>query len=57
MILTDQLDKSYDQAVDWLESLGPLYKTMRKGQMSEQVAWQTFLIYYKFRVESSVSCL
>jgi hypothetical protein len=45
MILIDQLDKSYEQAVGWLESLGLLYKTMQKGQMSEQVAWQTCLIY------------
>ena len=37
--LTEQLGLSYDQAVAWLESLTPLFKTMMTGGLSYAEAW------------------
>jgi hypothetical protein len=47
LVLIDQLDKSYEQACGWLESLAPLYKTMKKGNMSSPLAWHCCLVFTK----------
>ena len=38
-VLTEQLGLSYDQAIAWLESLTPLFKTTRMGGLSHAEAW------------------
>ena len=44
-VLMEQLGLSYDQAIAWLESLTPLFKTMRTGGLSHAEAWSRVLVY------------
>ena len=46
-VFTEQLTMSYDQAVAWVESLTPLFKTMKTGGLSDMEAWSRVLVYTK----------
>ena len=46
-VFTEQLRRSYEQAIGWLDSLTPLYKTMKNGGLSSSEAWNRCLIYSK----------
>ena len=50
-VFTAQLGLSYDQAVAWLESLAPLFKTMKTGGLSDAEAWSRVLVYTKALME------
>ena len=50
-IFTEQLSLSYDQAVAWLESLTPLFKTMKTGGLADDEAWSRVLVYTKALME------
>ena len=46
-IFTEQLSISYEQAVGWLQSLLPLFKTMKSGGLTNEDAWTRVLVYTK----------
>ena len=46
-IFTEQLSLSYDQSIAWLESLTPLFKTMKTGGLADEQAWSRVLVYTK----------
>ena len=46
-IFTEQLELSYGQAIGWLDSLTPLYKTMLLGGLSPVESWNRVLVYTK----------
>jgi len=46
-IFTEQLSLSYDQEITWLESLNPLFKTMKTGGLADDKAWSRVLVYTK----------
>ena len=46
-IFTEQLSISYEQAVGWLQSLLPLFKTMKSGGLTNDDAWTRVLVYTK----------
>ena len=46
-VFTEQLSLSYDQAIGWLESITPLFKTMKTGGLSDLKAWNRVLVYTK----------
>ena len=46
-IFLEQLGKSYEHAIGWLESLAPLYKMMQTAGLSAVEAWDRVLVYTK----------
>ena len=42
---------SYDQAIAWLESLTPLFKTMKTRGLADDEAWSRVLVYTKALME------
>ena len=46
-IFSEQLSISYQQAVGWLQSLIPLFKTMKSGGLTNEDAWTRVLVYSK----------
>ena len=50
-VFKEQLGLSYDQAVAWLESLDPLFKTMKTSGLSDAEAWSRVLVYTKALME------
>ena len=50
-MFTEQLSLSYDQCVAFLESLAPLFKTMKTGGLGDDEAWSRVLVYTKALLE------
>ena len=46
-VLLGQLGLSYDQAVAWLESLTPLFKTKRTGGLSYAILYEDYFVDIK----------
>jgi len=46
-IFSEQLSLSHQQAVGWLQSLIPLFKTMKSGGLTNDDAWTRVLVYSK----------